>query len=47
MALDPVSGKIYLVTAEFGATPAATADQPHPRPSLVADSFTILVVGRP
>lgn len=46
MALDPASGKIYLVTAEFGAAPPATADQPHPRPSLVPDSFTILVVGR-
>jgi YVTN family beta-propeller protein len=45
MALDPVSGKIYLATAEFGPTPPATPDQPHPRPSLVADSFTILVVG--
>jgi YVTN family beta-propeller protein len=45
MALDPVSGKIYLATAEFGPTPPASADQPRPRPSLVADSFTILVVG--
>jgi YVTN family beta-propeller protein len=45
MALDSVSGKIYLVTTNFGPTPPATADQPHPRPSLIPDSFTILVVG--
>jgi YVTN family beta-propeller protein len=47
MALDPITGKIYLVTAEFGPTPPASADQPHPRPSQVADSFTVLVVGSP
>jgi YVTN family beta-propeller protein len=46
MALDPVSGKIYLAAAEFGSTPPASAEQPHPRPSPVADSFAILVVGR-
>jgi hypothetical protein len=46
MALDEASGKIYLVTAEFGPAPAPTPDQPHPRPSLVPDTFTVLVVGR-
>jgi YVTN family beta-propeller protein len=45
MALDGLSGKVYLATANFGAAPAATADQPHPRPALMPDSFTILVVG--
>jgi YVTN family beta-propeller protein len=45
MALDPVSGKIYLATAQFGPPPPATADQPHPRPTLMPDTFTILVVG--
>jgi DNA-binding beta-propeller fold protein YncE len=45
MALDAASGKIYLATAKFGAPPPATPDQPHPRPSLIPDSFTILVVG--
>jgi YVTN family beta-propeller protein len=44
MALDTHSGKVYLVTANFGPAPPATADQPHPRPSLIPDSFTILVV---
>jgi YVTN family beta-propeller protein len=45
MALDPATGKIYLAAAEFGAAPAATPQQPHPRPIQVADSFVILTVG--
>jgi DNA-binding beta-propeller fold protein YncE len=45
MALDPVTGKIYLATADFGAAPPATAEQPHPRPVPIADSFVVLVVG--
>ena len=45
MALDPSSGKVYLVTADFGPTPPATAEQPHPRPVPVAGTFTLLVVG--
>jgi YVTN family beta-propeller protein len=44
MALDEVSGKIYLVTADFGPAPAATAEQPRPRPTIVPDSFVVLVV---
>jgi DNA-binding beta-propeller fold protein YncE len=43
MALDPDSGRVYLVTAEFGPRPAPTAQNPHPRPSIVPGSFTILV----
>ena len=45
MALDPVSHRIYLITADFGPAPAPTADRPHPRPSIVPDSFVLLVVG--
>src|ERR1700749_2561547 len=45
MALDPRTGKIFLATAEFGAAPPATAEQPHPRPAPIADSFVVLVVG--
>jgi YVTN family beta-propeller protein len=45
MALDPATGKVYLVTSEFGPPPAATADQPHPRPLPIPGSFTVLVVG--
>ena len=46
MALDAVSGKVYLVTADFGPAPAATPEQPHPRPAPIADSFLVLVVGK-
>jgi YVTN family beta-propeller protein len=45
MALDPSNGRVYLVTAQFGAPPAATAETPHPRPAPLPDSFTVLVVG--
>lgn len=45
MALDEPTGKIYLVTADFGPAPPATAEQPHPRPALIPDSFVVLVAG--
>jgi YVTN family beta-propeller protein len=44
MTLDLTTGRIYLVTAQFGPAPAPTADRPHPRPSIVPDSFEMLVV---
>jgi hypothetical protein len=34
------------VTAEFNPPPAATADQPRPRPTMKPDSFTVLVLGK-
>jgi DNA-binding beta-propeller fold protein YncE len=46
MALDPATGKLYTVTAQFGPTPPATAATPRPRPSIVPGSFTVLVIGR-
>lgn len=45
MALDAASGRVYLVTTDFGPAPPATADQPHPRPVPVTGTFTVLVVG--
>lgn len=45
MALDRTNGTVYLVTAQFGPRPAATADKPHPRPAILPDSFVVLVVG--
>jgi DNA-binding beta-propeller fold protein YncE len=45
MALDSASGRVYLVSAEFGPPPAATPEQPHPRPTPVPDTFNVLVVG--
>jgi len=43
MALDAATGKVYLVTAKFGPAPAATAENPRPRPSVLPNSFTVLV----
>jgi len=46
MELDPRTHTIYLVTAKFGPPPAATAEQPHPRPSILPDTFEVLAVGK-
>ena len=46
MALDPKTHQVYLVTAEFGPPPAATPEQPHPRPSIMPDTFVVLVMGK-
>ena len=45
MALDASSGRVYLVSADFGMPPAATPAQPHPRPAPLPGTFTVLVVG--
>jgi DNA-binding beta-propeller fold protein YncE len=44
IALDERTHRVYTVSAEFGAAPAPTADQPRPRRPLVPGSFTVLVV---
>ena len=46
MALNPDTHRIYLVTADFGPAPAPTADHPHPRPSILPNSFVLLIVGK-
>jgi hypothetical protein len=46
MGYDVATDRIYLSVAETGPGVAPTAENPHPRPSTVADSFSILVVGR-
>ena len=46
MALDAKTHKVFTVTAQFGPPPASTAAQPHPRPSILPDSFVVLVLGR-
>ena len=46
MAIDLKTHEVYLVTAKFGPPPAPTAQQPRPRPSMVPDSFVVLVVGK-
>ena len=46
LAVDTKTHKVYLPTAQFGATPAPTAERPRPRPPIVPNSFVILVYGR-
>ena len=46
MALDEKTRDVYLVTAEFGPTPSATSENPHPRPPVLPDSFVVLVYGK-
>ena len=44
MTLDTETGRIYLVTAQFGPAPEPTEATPHPRHSIVPDTFEIIVV---
>ena len=44
MALDAKTHTVYLVTADFGPTPAPTTESPRPRPPMIPGSFTLLVI---
>jgi len=46
MALDVKTHNVFVVTAQFGPRPAPTADNPHPWPAIVPDSFVVVVVGK-
>jgi len=46
MALDEKTHTVYVVTAKFGPPPAPTADNPHPRHSILPDTFVVLVLGK-
>jgi hypothetical protein len=46
MTYDPATDRLYTVTAEFGPLPAATTENPRPRPAIVPGSFTVIVIGR-
>ena len=50
MALDPKTGQIYLVTAEFGPPPPPSSDGANKgrggRGALLPDTFSILIVGK-
>ncbi len=46
MALDYANHTVYTVTAEFGPVPAATAENPRPRPAILPDTFTLLVYAK-
>jgi DNA-binding beta-propeller fold protein YncE len=43
LALDPKSHKVFLVTAQYGPAPAASADQPRPRPPILPGTFEVIV----
>ncbi|MGA8035898.1 MAG: hypothetical protein WA823_14435 [Candidatus Acidiferrales bacterium] len=46
MALDPATHNVYLVAADFGPAPAATAENPHPRPAIIPDTFMLLLLSK-
>ena len=46
MELDTSNHNLYLVSADFGPTPAATPEHPRPRPPMIPDTFTLLIFGR-
>jgi DNA-binding beta-propeller fold protein YncE len=46
VALDTKTHNVYVVTAKFGPPPAATADNPHPRRTILPDSFVVLVLSK-
>jgi DNA-binding beta-propeller fold protein YncE len=46
MELDPKTHNVFLLTAEFGPTPAPTKEQPRPRPPVLPGTFQLLVYGK-
>ena len=44
ITINTKNHRVYLPTAEYGETPAATADNPRPRATLKPNSFTILEI---
>ncbi|MDB6123296.1 MAG: beta-propeller repeat-containing protein [Pedosphaera sp.] len=46
MTIDSKTHKLYLPTAEFDPAPAATPDNPHPRPKMKPGTFQILVISQ-
>jgi DNA-binding beta-propeller fold protein YncE len=46
MALDAKNHNVYTVTAQFGPPPPATPDNPHPYPSVISKTSTLLIFAR-
>lgn len=46
ITIDPSRHVVFLPTADFGPAPAPTAEHPHPRPSIIPNSFVILRMER-
>ena len=46
MTLDTGNHRLFTVTSDFGPAPAATADNPRPRPTQIPGTFTLLIYGK-
>ncbi|GAB3638262.1 hypothetical protein GCM10027422_38520 [Hymenobacter arcticus] len=46
IALNPANHHLFTCTADYGPTPAATTDNPRPRPSIVPGTFRVLEYGQ-
>ena len=46
LALDTKTHNVFVVTAKFGPPPAATADNPHPRRTILPDTFVAIVLSK-
>lgn len=46
MALDEKTHNVVLVTAKFGPPPPPSPDNPHPRRTILPDTFVVLIYGR-
>jgi DNA-binding beta-propeller fold protein YncE len=46
MTLDPKTHEVFTVAAELGTRSAPTADNAHPRPAILPNSFVVLIYGR-
>lgn len=44
MAFDPKTRRVFLMSAEYGPRPTATADRPNPRPPILPGTAALLVV---
>jgi len=44
ITVDEKTHRVYTVTSKFGAAPAATPEQPRPRPRIEPGSFALLVL---
>lgn len=45
ITIDPKSHHVFVITAEYGPAPAATTENPRPRPAVLPGTFTLLEYG--
>ncbi len=46
IAFDPKTHHVFVSTAQYGTPPAATAENPNPRPPVIPGTFMVLELGR-